>query len=194
MKITKMVMIFGILLLLIFATTAFGSARIAVDEQTNDMLSFYAWDKWNWMTSNVTCEGAFVKLINKDGGVQYWFRIEPYTPTRFLPEGILVIADKEYKVTQIETPSRMHLDSGLSVRKKILKFRSHEFFSVPADAVEAIRNSQQSVITLILPCVKHITIAKDQRVILPIKDDFLESVKKLLDVSYQDKELYIKRK
>lgn len=134
---------------------------------------------------NGTAHNAlFVKRISANGDSEYWLRERVSTDQdKLLYYSSFIIDYKEHMIYSIKEPSYLIQNAGMSIREMLWEGYPHEYYTLPSDIIELIKNSKGDV-TLVFNRLDK------QGLKYTFSKNLLDDIKTIINLTYKDRGTY----
>ena len=134
---------------------------------------------------NGTAHNAlFVKRISANGDSEYWLRERVSTDQdKLLYYSSFIIDSNEHMIYSIKEPSYLIQNAGISIREMLWEGYPHEYYALPFDIIDMIKNSKGDV-TLVFNRLDK------QGLKYTFSKNLLDDIKTIINLTYKDRGTY----
>lgn len=128
----------------------------------------------------------FVKYITDKNESEYWIRISTVKTDRFMPYIDIEIDDKTYRVYAFEEHKKRHLHAGESTKLEYHSDHTFEIYPLSINLIEEMVKSKKCTITA--------PTRKREGMILTSNEYWINGIKEIMNLRYEDREPYFTNK
>ena len=171
-----------LILLMCLCGNVFAYKGIQCEIESADSVLYVAADSTS--INGISHNALFVKRVIANGDSDYWLRERVSTDQdKLLYYSSFIIDSKEHMIYSIKDPSYLIQNAGMSIREMLWEGYPHEYYTLPSDIIELIKNSKGDV-TLVFNRLDK------QGLKYTFSKNFLDDIKTIINLTYDDKGKY----
>lgn len=183
----KKVIMFTFLFSVFFYSLCVAQTKNVIGHVTSDRTILYEVTE-SKSARGLYCGICFAKNVDGNGDSEYWLKVV-YTSEDdiLMPYIILIIDGNEYQLSALNKLERRHIQSGITANTDFYTYNAFSnCYPIPKNVVEALKNSHS------------IIFQPDRQKCVGVKLDmgerYMGNLKKIIELTYQDKTGYWKPK